>query len=303
MDNVRQNRLRKVFDYLVFRGVVKTQGEFAEIIAANKTNLSSAMNGNEKYLSDSLFQKICTAFPALNEEWLKTGEGEMLKVPATLTVFAPTEEERKEIGESVDIKAYPAEVVEEIKAEVAEEIKEEMAIPIISPEIANDPKTNIKKYIDDKADELEHINPSDLTHQADGAERIRKTSMLPTFAPGDIVFVKFIKDKHNIIDGQTYYFDMRTRPTMIRRVKIEGDKLRLIAKNPAFGDILVSFDDILNIADIVGLFRCSFGDQYDEIEAVRRKKDEQIDNLLEQNGSLIEQNGETLKIIRDLMKK
>lgn len=303
MDNVRQNRLRKVFDYLVFRGAFKTQGEFAEIIAANKTNLSSAMNGNEKYLSDSLFQKICTAFPALNEEWLRTGEGEMLKVPATLTVFAPTDEERREIGESVDIKAYPAEVVEEIKAEVAEEIKEEMAIPIISPEIANDPKTNIKKYIDDKADELEHINPSDLTHQADGAERIRKTSMLPTFAPGDIVFVKFIKDKHNIIDGQTYYFDMRTRPTMIRRVKIEGDKLRLIAKNPAFGDILVSFDDILNIADIVGLFRCSFGDQYDEIEAVRRKKDEQIDNLLEQNGSLIEQNGETLKIIRDLMKK
>lgn len=303
MDNIKQNRLRKVFDYLVFSGAFKTQGEFAEIIAANKTNLSSAMNGNEKYLSDSLFQKICTAFPALNEEWLKTGEGEMLKVPATISVFSPTDEERKEIGESVDIKAYPAEVVEEIKAEVAEEIKEEMAIPIISPEIANDPKTNIKKYIDDKADELEHINPSDLTHQADGAERIRKTSMLPTFAPGDIVFVKFIKDKHNIIDGQTYYFDMRTRPTMIRRVKIEGDKLRLIAKNPAFGDILVSFDDILNIADIVGLFRCSFGDQYDEIEAVRRKKDEQIDNLLEQNGSLIEQNGETLKIIRDLMKK
>ena len=226
-----------------------------------------------------------------------------IKVPATISVFSPTDEERKEIGEGVDIKAYPAEVVEEIKAEVAEEIKEEMAIPIISPEIANDPKTNIKKYIDDKADELEHINPSDLTHQADGAERIRKTSMLPTFAPGDIVFVKFIKDKHNIIDGQTYYFDMRTRPTMIRRVKIEGDKLRLIAKNPAFGDILVSFDDILNIADIVGLFRCSFGDQYDEIEAVRRKKDEQIDNLLEQNGSLIEQNGETLKIIRDLLKK
>jgi phage repressor protein C with HTH and peptisase S24 domain len=302
MDNVRQNRLRKVFDYLVFRGAFKTQGEFAEIIAANKTNLSSAMNGNEKYLSDSLFQKICTAFPALNEEWLKTGEGEMLKVPATLTVFAPTDEERREIGESVDIKAYPAEVVEEIKAEVAEEIKEEMAIPIISPEIANDPKTNIKKYIDDKADELEHINPSDLTHQADGAERIRKTSMLPTFAPGDIVFVKFIKDKHNIIDGQTYYFDMRTRPTMIRRVKIEGDKLRLIAKNPAFGDMLVSFDDILNIADIVGLFRSSFGDQYDEIETVRRKKDEQIDNLLTQNGGLIEQNGEALKIIRDLMK-
>lgn len=276
-----------------------TISKFEEMCELSNGYISAMRKG---FGSEKL-NNVLTAFPELNREWLLYGEGEMLKVPATLTVFAPTDEERKEIGEGVDIKAYPAEVVEEIKAEVAEEIKEEMAIPIISPEIANDPKTNIKKYIDDKADELEHINPSDLTHQADGAERIRKTSMLPTFAPGDIVFVKFIKDKHNIIDGQTYYFDMRTRPTMIRRVKIEGDKLRLIAKNPAFGDILVSFDDILNIADIVGLFRCSFGDQYDEIEAVRRKKDEQIDNLLEQNGSLIEQNGETLKIIRDLMKK
>lgn len=302
MENALNQRVSDVIRFLIFSKVALDKQDLAQKLGYNVSSFSQIINGRVP-MSNKFIEKLIEFVPDLNEEWLKTGDGEMLKVPATLTVFAPTEEERKEIGEGVDIKAYPAEVVEEIKAEVAEEIKEEMAIPIISPEIANDPKTNIKKYIDDKADELEHINPSDLTHQADGAERIRKTSMLPTFAPGDIVFVKFIKDKHNIIDGQTYYFDMRTRPTMIRRVKIEGDKLRLIAKNPAFGDILVSFDDILNIADIVGLFRCSFGDQYDEIEAVRRKKDEQIDNLLEQNGSLIEQNGETLKIIRDLMKK
>lgn len=301
MNRVIRNKI--VVRHLTSKGIAQNQKELGEKMGYSSESAFSQVINEKVPEPKDFISKLKTFEPALNEEWLRTGEGEMLKVPATLTVFAPTDEERREIGESVDIKAYPAEVVEEIKAEVAEEIKEEMAIPIISPEIANDPKTNIKKYIDDKADELEHINPSDLTHQADGAERIRKTSMLPTFAPGDIVFVKFIKDKHNIIDGQTYYFDMRTRPTMIRRVKIEGDKLRLIAKNPAFGDILVSFDDILNIADIVGLFRCSFGDQYDEIEAVRRKKDEQIDNLLEQNGSLIEQNGETLKIIRDLMKK
>ena len=301
MNRVIRNKI--VVRHLTSKGIAQNQKELGEKMGYSSESAFSQVINEKVPEPKDFISKLKTFEPALNEEWLRTGEGEMLKVPATLTVFAPTDEERREIGESVDIKAYPAEVVEEIKAEVAEEIKEEMAIPIISPEIANDPKTNIKKYIDDKADELEHINPSDLTHQADGAERIRKTSMLPTFAPGDIVFVKFIKDKHNIIDGQTYYFDMRTRPTMIRRVKIEGDKLRLIAKNPAFGDILVSFDDILNIADIVGLFRCSFGDQYDEIEAVRRKKDEQIDNLLEQNGSLIERNGETLKIIRDLMKK
>lgn len=281
MDDSKQIRLRKILDYLIFRGDFTTQADFAAAIGANKTNLSSAMNGNEKYLSDSLFAKIHATYPEINLQWLLTGEGEMLKVPATVTVYGPTAEERRDMAEGVDISRIPAEVVEEIKAE----IKDEMAIPVISPEIANSLNTNIRKYIDDKADELEHINPGDLTHQADGAERIRKVSMLPTFAPGDIVFIKFLKDKHNIIDGQTYYFDMRTRPTMIRKAKIEGDKLRLIAKNPSFGDLLVSFDDILNIADIIGLFRSSFGDQYDEIETVRRKKDEQVDKLIEHIGS------------------
>ena len=206
-----------------------------------------------------------------------------IKVPSTLTVFNPTPEERQDFEAStVDISTVPVEVVEEIEEKVKEEMKEEMAVPVISTEIANRPNLNIRKYINDKAGELEHIDPSQLTQQADGAERIRKTSMLPTFAPGDIVFVRFLNDKHNIIDGHTYYFDMRTRPTMIRRVKVEGDKLRLIAKNPAFGDIVVSYDDILNIADIVGLFRSSFGDQYDEIEAVRTKKEQQIDNLIDE---------------------
>jgi hypothetical protein len=113
-----------------------------------------------------------------------------------------------------------------------------------------------------------------------------------------------LRDKARIIDGKTYYLETRCLPTMVRKVKIESDgRLRLIAKNPEFADIYIQEDDIKNIGKVVGMFRDTFGDQYDEIEAVRRKKDEQIDNLLLQNGGLIEQNGEALKIIRDLMKK
>jgi phage repressor protein C with HTH and peptisase S24 domain len=213
-----------------------------------------------------------------------------------MTIYNPSSEERQEVGEGVDISMYPAEVVEEIKAEVVEEMKEEMAIPIISREIANAPNTDIKKYVKDKADELERIYLGDLLPAgAKVAERVRKTSMLPTFQPGDWVFVKFI-NKDNITDGETYYFDFNTRPTMIRKVKIEGDNLRLIAKNPQFGDIIIKREEINNIGDIVGLFRGYFGDQYDDIEAMRRKKDEQVNTL-------IEQNGKALQIIEDLIKK
>jgi hypothetical protein len=69
---------------------------------------------------------------------------------------------------------------------------------------------------------------------------------------------------------------------MIRKVKIEGDRLRLIAENPTFGDVIIGYDEINNIAEIVGLFRSYFGDQYYELESVRRKKDEQINNLIQE---------------------
>lgn len=293
MSSARAERLRKVFDYLVFSGVFTTRADFADAIGTNKTNLSSAMNGNEKYLSDSLFTKIHSVYDNISLQWLMTGEGEMLKVPATLTVYSPTVEERKEMSEGVDMSVIPAEVVEEIK----EEVKAEMIVPIVPHEVALKAETNIKKFIEDNASELEHFDPRSVTAEVNGAERICSTSMSPTFLPGDVVFIRFLQEKSKITDGGIYYFDTSTRPTMIRLVKqLEDGRLLLKALNPRYGDIYVRKDEITNIGKITGMYRKTFGDQYAEIEEVRRKKDEQVDNL-------IEQNGKALQIIEELIKK
>jgi hypothetical protein len=119
--------------------------------------------------------------------------------------------------------------------------------------------------------------------------------MLPTFQPEDTVFIRFIKDKMKIVDGETYYLDCKNRPTMIRLVKFEPDgKLRLIAKNSQYGDILIERTDIINIGVVVALFRMTFGDQYSELEALRRekdaertKKDSQIDNFIDMQREMV----------------
>jgi phage repressor protein C with HTH and peptisase S24 domain len=194
-------------------------------------------------------------------------------------------------------------VVEEIKEEVREEIKAEIeeavSVPYVSSQIANDATINVRKFVEKQGDEMERIKPNDLVASADIAERIRKGSMMPTFMPGDIVFVRFLDDTHAIADGHTYYFDLRNRPTIIRKVKIEGNKLRLIAENPNFGDICTTFDEIDNVADIVGLFRSLFTNQYAEIEAVRRKKDAQTDELIKQNGDALK----TINRLVDVIEK
>lgn len=158
------------------------------------------------------------------------------------------------------------------------------AFPIVSEAVTTDPNTNIVKYVEENGDELETINPNQLLTDAKVtiAERIKRTSMLPTFQPDDIVFVRILKDKMKIVDGETYYLDCKNRPTMIRLVKFEGcDKLRLIAKNPQYGDIVIDRADIINIGVVAALFRMTFGDQYSEIEAVRRKKDEHLERMMD----------------------
>jgi hypothetical protein len=175
-----------------------------------------------------------------------------------------------------------AEIIEEAKEEGKEELRTELSIPVISSEMSTKTGFNIAKYIKENESELEQINPSELMKGANAAERVLTTSMLPTFTPGDIVFVKILHDKDKIIDGATYYFNLQSRPTMIRKAKIEPNgKLRLVAKNRDFGEIIIDRADVLNVAKIVGLLRMTFTDQYDEIEALRAKKEQQVDNLIE----------------------
>lgn len=305
--NVNQ-RLNDIVNYLIFSKVALDKTDLSKKLGYNASSFSQIINERVP-LTDRFINRLMEFAPNIDKNWLLTGEGTMLKVPAaTMSPYpademvsqaTPTEAMREGVNvitdaESVDLSELPVKVVEEIKAEVAEEIKREESIIIVSPEVASTPGTNIKKYIKDKGDELERMYLGDLLPAGVNiAERVRKTSMFPSFQPGDWIFVKFI-NKDNITDGDTYYFDFNTRPTMIRKVKLEGDDLRLIAKNSQFGDIIIKRDEINNIGDIVGMFREYCGDQYDDIENLRRKKDAET-------AELIKQNGDALKIVERLV--
>lgn len=54
----KADKLREAFEFLRFKGVVKTQKDFAQLIDYAPNNLSRAMNGNETYLTDNLMSKV-----------------------------------------------------------------------------------------------------------------------------------------------------------------------------------------------------------------------------------------------------
>ena len=249
-----------------------TQDELGEYLGIKKSFISRIENGFHKLPQEKLSKLLENDLGWNVSALLTSNESE--EVYSTSTSFEST---------------IPAEVVEEIKEEVAQEVAQAESVPILSEDLTTATDINIRSYIEENGDELERINPSQMLQQADLAEKVMRASMLPTFAPGDIVFIRFMKDKAKLIDGDTYYFDLKSLPTMIRKVKFEDDnKLRLIAQNPAYADIVTDRANIVSVARIVGLLRLTFTDFYSDVEEARKRKDEQISDLIHTHASQVE---------------
>lgn len=76
----RQKRLNDVYEHLHNHHNIHTKGEFADSIKYARAYISSALNGNERYLTDNLFINICDTFPGVfNLEYLLTGKGSLLQ--------------------------------------------------------------------------------------------------------------------------------------------------------------------------------------------------------------------------------
>ena len=272
------------FKQLMFDMNINQVG-LAEILGISQSSMSKIINGGrslQEHHLDRLIEKFSEGVVNnyYNHQNLETPS----KMESTITI-------------------YDSETLEEIK----QEIEEAESFPVLPEDVSTSPNTDILKYVEENGAELETINPNQLLLGAkvDVAERIKRTSMLPTFQPEDAVFIRFIKDKMKIVDGETYYLDCKNRPTMIRLVKFEPDgKLRLIAKNSQYGDIVIERSDVINIGVVVALFRMTFGDQYSELEELRRekeaereKKDSQIDKMLEMMQAQGEQQSKLIDFI------
>lgn len=250
-----------------------TQDELGEYLGIKKSFISRIENGFHKLPHEKLSKLLEN-----NLGW---------NVSALLT----SNESEEVYSTSKDFESIvPAEVVEEIKEEVKEELVISESVPMLPRDVSIATDVNIRNYIEDNGDELRRINPSQMLQEAnpDIAERVLQPSMLPTFAPGDTIFIRFIKDKAKLIDGKIYHFDLKALPTMIRMVKIEGEKIRLIATNPNFGDMVVDRTDIVSVAEIVGLLRMTFVDFYSDLERERKQKDEQITDLIHTHATQVD---------------
>lgn len=87
----KMNRLQCVYDYARSKSVCRTKQEFAAFLGVQYTNLTRAMNGDTRYLTDKLLIKINECFDNIfSLEWLMYGTGEMMANSNNISTPAPT---------------------------------------------------------------------------------------------------------------------------------------------------------------------------------------------------------------------
>ena len=74
----RADRLKKAYNYLKYRGVISTQTDVAKAMNSTQPNISSALKGDEKVLTDSFLTRFSNSFEDISSSWLLTGNGDML---------------------------------------------------------------------------------------------------------------------------------------------------------------------------------------------------------------------------------
>ncbi|MDR1594289.1 MAG: S24 family peptidase [Prevotellaceae bacterium] len=208
----RLNKLNEVYEHLRSLGKVHTKKEFSEQIEFDRSNLSSAFNGVERYLTDGLFKKICEKFPDIfNVEYFLEDKGEMLKNNIARTILD-------------DITYLPL-------------------LPISAQGGSlNDFIVSIKD-----ADCEKIISP---IKGADFAITVAGDSMAPEYPSGSQILIKKINEQAFIDWGKVYVLDTVNGSVIKILAPSEKDghvKCISINPDPIYAPFEVAFDDISGI--------------------------------------------------------
>lgn len=271
MSSGRRERLCKIFDYLVYKGYFSTRADFAKKIKTNKTNLSSAMNGNEKYLSDSLFSKIHSTFNMFNLQWMLTGRGEMLILSDT------TIEDAEIIGEQSNIQCHDTRPLTAEECELCP-----ARLPYVKGELVQARDVNIRKLVENEADKLEHRSIKQIIGNPDYVQKVITEAMMPTFQPGDLLFIQFLPAQAKIISGAIYLIDTRVYGAMVRQVFVEQDYYILHSKNPEYKELKLKKQDVYSFSLVLHSLRSDFKISKTSPDGaeVFKKREKQLERLL-----------------------
>lgn len=267
---------------------------------------SSYFNNVKSDIGKDIQRRIADTYKDLNIEWLRTGKGEMLQVPATVTVFNPSSEEAKVASENIDLSIVPAELVEKIKEEVKAEMETSGEVvpieqpPLVPDKIVRDPNVTVLDWVDDPdSDHTQNaFNFASILRRTKCIIQMDNNAMAPSLYQNEFVFLKPFAVDSEIIDGEIYGIETKSRGILIRFLYNEDDCYLTRPKNTReFGDIRIPKEQVVNKYHIVfhGSTRLSSlpdneGEMVKQLEQQDKYISSLIDHVGESLGEIIKQN-------------
>lgn len=148
----KQERLREVYEHLRQYFGVHTQIDFAKVLGLTRPAISAAMNGNDAYLTDNLFKRICAAYQGVfNLDYLLTGNGQLLAIQEEVK----SEQIKKESNPQ-----QPSSYIDKLIASLEKQVKDK------DDQLAD--KDRIIKLLEQKIEILEAMQHLDSTNPLKG---------------------------------------------------------------------------------------------------------------------------------------
>lgn len=217
-------RLGKCIDLLRLNGIARTQADIAKELDYSRANVSAAINGNPRYLTEPFLKRFAKVYgDYINEEWLLTGEGEMFKHrEAEWVDDSETSESKVETRPRIPVDAsagFLSGIAEGVKPHECEQV------PII-PGVPDYACTIV----------------------------VRGDSMTPKYESGDELALVPLRDARAIQWGHVYILDTRDG-VLLKRLYDNKDSIRCVSYNPEYPDSFVDKSSINSIWRVVALLR------------------------------------------------
>lgn len=219
-ENAKHKCITKAYEHLRSIGKVHTKTDVANIMHASRPNVTAALNGDSKFLTDNFLERFNVAFDNMfNIKWLMTGEGDMLKASSSVDSQPSVKNERVTDDEAYKVPLVPISALGGSLNDFNLAVKRDDCETVISP-----------------------IKDIDM------AIKISGDSMEPEYPSGSTVLIKKINE-HAFLEWGKVYVLSTCNGTVIKRLMPTDDPNKVLCEsiNPKYPPFEVSLEHVYGV--------------------------------------------------------
>lgn len=223
-ESVKHKCITKAYEHLRSIGKVHTKTDVANIMHASRPNVTAALNGDSKFLTDNFLERFNVAFDNMfNIKWLMTGEGDMLKASSSVDSQPSVKNERVTDDEAYKVPLVPISALGGSLNDFNLAVKRDDCETVISP-----------------------IKDIDM------AIKISGDSMEPEYPSDSQVFVKKINERAFLEWGRVYVLNT-CNGIVIKRLMPTNDPNTVLCEsiNPKYPPFEVNLENVNGVYRVI----------------------------------------------------